>query len=69
MTAPPCMYVCRCSHKFIEPNYRSALRVVIPTRLTIARSLLFINVYKGNKGTNTSFFKYGFATLKLCKIE
>ena len=54
-----------CSHKFIEPNYRSALRVVIPTRLTIVRYLLCCNVYIGNKRTKTSFFKYGFATLKL----
>ena len=69
MTAPPCMYVWRCSHKFIEPNYRSALRVVIPTRLTIVRSLLCWNVYIGNKRTNTSFFKYGFATLKLWQAE
>ena len=33
----------------------SALRVVIPTRLTIARSMLCINVYKGNKQAKSSF--------------
>ena len=69
MTAPPCMYVRRCSHKFIEPNYRSGLRVVIPTRLTIVRSMLLDNVYKGNKPTKYPFFKSGFVMLKLCQIE
>ena len=64
-----CMYVWRCSHKFTEPNYRSALRVVFPTRLTIVRSLLWSNVHKGNKRTKTSFFKPGFVTLKLCMTE
>ena len=47
----------------------SALRVVIPTRLTIVRSLLCRNVYIGNKRTKTLFFKPGFVTLKLCQIE
>ena len=59
VTAPPCMYVWRCSHKFTEPNYCSALRVVIPTRLTIVRSMLLDNVYKGNKSTNYPFFSMG----------
>ena len=69
MTAPPCMYVWRCNHKFTEPNYRSALRVVFPTRLTIVRSLLWNNVHIRNKRTKTSFFKYRFATLKLCWLS
>ena len=43
----------------------SALRVVIPTRLTIVRSMLCINVYKGNKQTKSLFFKFGFETQKL----
>ena len=69
VTAPPCIYVWRCSHKFTEPNYRSALRVVFPTRLTIVRSLLCWNVHKGNKRTKASFFKPGFVTLKLCWLS
>ena len=43
----------------------SALRVVIPTRLTIVRSMLFDDVYKGNKPTKYPFFKSGFEMLKL----
>ena len=69
VTAPPCMYVWRCSHKFTEPNYRSALRVVIPTRLTIVRSMLLGIVYKGNKPTKYPFFKPGFVMLKLCWLS
>ena len=43
----------------------SALRVVIPTRLTIVRSMLCIDVYKGNKTTKAPFLKVGFEVQKL----
>ena len=47
----------------------SALRVVIPTRLTIVRSMLFDDVYKGNKPTKHPFFKSGFEVQKLRMTE
>ena len=43
----------------------SALRVVIPTRLTIVKSMLFDNVYKGNEPTKYPYFKSGFEVQKL----
>ena len=43
----------------------SALQVVIPTRLSIVRSLMCINVYKENKQTKSPFFKSGFEVQKL----
>ena len=43
----------------------SALRVVIPTRLTIVRSMLVDDAYKGKKPTKYPFFKSGFEVQKL----
>ena len=43
----------------------SALRVVIPTRLTIVRSMLCIDVYKGKETTKALFLKVGFEVQKL----
>ena len=42
-----------------------ALKVVIPTRLTIVRSMLGIDVYKGNKTTKALFLKVWFEVQKL----
>ena len=52
------LYELRCSYNFIVPNYGSALRVVIPTRLTIVTFMLCICVYKGNETTKDPFLKF-----------
>ena len=46
-----------------------ALRVVIPTRLTIVRSMLCIDVYKGNDTTKALLLKVWFEVQKLGQFE
>ena len=47
----------------------SALLVVIPTRLTIVRSMLCVYVYKGNQTTKDLHLKVWFEVQKLWSIE
>ena len=62
------LYVCMYEGGVMSSYYQtmfSALRVVIPTRLTIVRSMSCIGVYNGYKTTKAPFLKVGFETQKL----
>ena len=52
----------------IGPSYGSALRVVVPTRLTIVRFML-VYVYIRDKSTKYPFLKVWFEVQKLWLTE
>ena len=56
------LYICMYEGAVMSSQYQtmvSAMRVVIPTRLTIVRSMLYVSVYKENKRPSLHSLKLG----------
>ena len=61
------LFVCMYEGAVISSQYQTmvqALRLVIPTGLTIVRFMLCVDVYKGNKTTKAPFLKVWFEVQK-----